>query len=56
MNVDRLSPEELQRTMQHQRYQTTQGYINLGRLLKPSALKVYVPPTGDTGQAGQEAG
>lgn len=43
MNVDRLSPETLQRLMQHKDYQTTQRYIGLARQLKPAAHDVFVP-------------
>jgi integrase len=43
MNHDLMTPEVLQRQMRHKDYETTQGYINIARQLKPAATKVYVP-------------
>jgi integrase len=43
MNADRLTPDALQRLMQHKDYQTTQGYIAMARQLRPAADNLYVP-------------
>lgn len=52
MNAD-LPKLVLQHLMPHKHYSTTKGYINVGRQLRPSVPKRYVPPInrGDDGQA-----
>jgi len=42
-NFDRMTGEELQAMMQHASYSTTQRYISMGRQMKATADKVFVP-------------
>jgi integrase len=43
MNVDNLSPEQLQAMMQHKAFSTTEGYIKRARELNPVLQKLFVP-------------
>ena len=43
MNADRMSADALQSLMRHAAYQTTQGYINMARQLKPAVENLFVP-------------
>lgn len=51
LNADRLTPDALQRLMQHRDRQTTQRYINMGRQLRPAAENVFVPDLPKLGTA-----
>lgn len=43
MNAENLTPDVLQKLMQHRDYQTTQRYINMARQLKPAIEKLFIP-------------
>lgn len=43
MNAENMTPDALQRLMQHKDYQTTQRYINMARQLKPAVEALFVP-------------
>ncbi len=42
-NADRMTPDALQRLMQHASYLTTQRYIDIARQLAPAVADLYVP-------------